>query len=345
MAKLRAWLSIILVGLLLAVVIHHVRVVVFSENLHRVILSDMSLLNGKPQWRIFQSRLLGPSLANVLMREAGADVGYTVFDLLGFGAAGVMAWRIGAIIVGSRAGALAATFCLGLGFVALFVPDWFYAWDVLGPAFFMIFAYLVVTEAKPRTFALLFAIAIWNREDALLMALYLIVQPLLDWWAARAHRQRTPLDWRSVVTGIICVACGVILISTLRRLLMVHEMGPDLYADKIPMTPFFHWNVQRNLDTVLHYMSWTSVQMPAFMILPPLAVIASCVYLIRVAERRYAGYALVNLGMVLATVLFGFTPELRQWVDSLPAIVLAVSFALARADAAVLEPRGQVAGF
>ena len=342
MAKFRAWLSIVVVGLLLAVVIHHVRVMVFTDNLHRVILSDMSLLDGKPQWRIFQSRLLGPSLANVLMREASPDLGYVVFDLIGFGAAGVMAWRIGAEIVGSRAGALAATLCLGLGIVALFVPDWCYAWDVLGPAFFMIFAYLVVTDAKPLSFALLFAVAIWNREDALFMALYLIVQPVLDWGADRERRQRTPLDWQRIATGVICFAAGMILISTLRGLLMVRELGPDLYGERIPVTSFFHWNVLRNLDVVPHYIRWTAMEMPAFVMLPPLAVIAACIYLGRVAELRYAGYALVNLGMVLATALFGFTPELRQWVDSLPAIVLAVSFALARADAAAPDAGGQV---
>jgi hypothetical protein len=345
MAKFRAWLSIVLVGLLVAVVIHHVRVMVFTNNLHRVILSDMSLLDGKPQWRIFQSRLLGPSLANVMMREASPDLGYTVFDLLGFGAAGVMAWRIGAVIVGSRAGALAATLCLALGFVALFVPDWFYAWDVLGPAFFMIFAYLVVTDAKSLSFALLFAVAIWNREDALFMALYLIVQPVLDWWAARQRRQRTPLDWRRVTTGVIGITSGMIMISTLRSMLMVHELGPDLYGQNVPMTSFFHWNVLINLDVVLHHIRWTAMEMPAFMMLPPLAVIAACVYLGRVAEPRYTGYALVNLGMALATMLFGFTPELRQWVDSLPAIVLAVCFALARADSTVREPDGQAARF
>jgi hypothetical protein len=229
--------------------------------------------------------------------------------------------------------------------VALFVPDWFYAWDVLGPAFFMIFAYLVVTDAKPLSFVLLFAVTICNREDALFMALYLVVQPVLDWWAARESRKPISLDWGRVRTGVIGIATGMILITTLRRMLMVHELGPDLYGTSVPMTSFFHWNVLINLDVVLHHIRWTAIEMPACMILPPLAVITACLYLGRVAERRYAGYALVNLGMVLVTVLFGFTPELRQWVDSLPVIVLAASFAVARADAAAPEPSGEVSGF
>jgi hypothetical protein len=182
------------------------------------------------------------------------------------------------------------------------------------------------------------------------MALYLVVQAVLDWWAARERGQRTPLDWRRVTTGVIGITSGMIMITTLRHMLMVHELGPELYGANVPMTSFFHWNVLINLDVVLHHIRWTAMEMPAFMMLPPLAVITSCVYLGRVAERRYAGYALVNLGMALATMLFGFTPELRQWVDSLPVIVLAVSFALARADAAVPasggpKPSGQVSRF
>jgi hypothetical protein len=53
-----------------------------------------------------------------------------------------------------------------------------------------------------------------------------------------------------------------------------------------------------------------------------------------ISVRRFLGYALINLAMVLATLMFGHTPETRQWSDSLPAVVLAASFMLARVDRA-----------
>lgn len=326
--------SIAVLVLVLAIVIHHVRVMVFGDDLRRAILSDLFLLDGKPQWRLFQSRLLGPFAERGFMHATSkSDLGYIVFDLVGFGAALILAWRVGASVVRSRAGALAAMLTMALGVVALFAPDWFFGWDVLGPAFFMAFAWLVVIDAKPIWIAMLFSVAIWNREDALFIALFMVVQPVAEWWCARAGPARPPIDWRRVALGMACIAGGMVLITVLRRLLLVHETGPDLFGARQPtFTLFFQWNVPRNLDFLHHGIVWTDLEMPGFVGLPPVVIVAACVYLARAPHGRFLGYALINLAMTLATLMFGFTPELRQWVDLLPVVVVATSVALARAD-------------
>jgi hypothetical protein len=336
--KYRTHVLTLLLALVLAIIIHHVKALVFEDDLRRSILSDLFLLDGKPQWRIFQSRLLGPFIARTLMRvSAKPDVGYILFDLIGFGGALLMAWRVGSKVVASWAGALAAMLILTLGVIAVFARSWFYAWDVLGPAFFMIFAWLVVTKAKPAAFVALFAITIWNREDALFIALYLIVQPVVDWWRARSDPARPPIALRPIVIGLACIIGGELLIAALRHFLLIHETGPDLYGPQPDFTMFFQWNLIRNTAYVLLAIPWTALGIPGVMLLPPVAVTVACVYLARVPCGRYLSYALVNLAMVLATLMFGTIRETRIWVDMLPAVVLAVCVALARADAALTQ--------
>jgi hypothetical protein len=94
MSKYRMVGPTILLVLLLAVVIRHVRVVIFEDDLRRSILSDQYLLDGKPQWRLFQSGLPGPIVARTFVGATRySDLGYTVFDLIGFACCRRSSWR------------------------------------------------------------------------------------------------------------------------------------------------------------------------------------------------------------------------------------------------------------
>jgi hypothetical protein len=131
---------------------------------------------------------------------------------------------------------------------------------------------------------------------------------------------------------VVCIAGGLVLVTVMRRVLLVHEVGPDLFGPQPNFTSFFQWNVPRNIDFIRHGIDWTALEMPGFVVLPPLIVVTACAYLAAAQRGRYLGYASVNLAMVLATLMFGYTPEMRQWVDMLPAVVLATSVALADTD-------------
>jgi len=337
--KYRQPVLVVLLGLLLAVVVHHVLVMVYGDQLRASILSGMYLLEGKPHWRLFQNRVLGPFVDRAFMKAAGLpDVGNILFDLTCFGTALVLAWRTGWLIVASRAGALAVMLTLALGLVSLFMGSWFYPWDIIGIALFMFFAWQVASGADYISIALLFAVTIWNRDDALFIALFLIVQPFAGWWRARHSPERPPIAWRQVILGMVCIVAGVALIVMLRRLLLVEEMGPKLFGVSPAVTPFFRWTLVTNFLIAVNKIPYLSLEMPAFVLVPPLVFTVSCVYLAFVRNGRYLAYALVNLGMVVSTLMFGFLPEIRIWVDMVPVLVLATAVALARADAPPFTP-------
>lgn len=333
-SKYREPVLAILVALLLAITVQHVLGMVYTGYLLNSMQAGLSVLDGTPHWRIFQSRLLGPFVALAFILVTGEPgPGVILFDVTCFGAALVLAWRLGSRVVASRAGALAAMLTLATGLVATFMRPWFYPWDVVGVALFMGFAWLVATNAKYYWIVALFCVAIWNRDDALFMALFLAIQPVITWWQARGDPARRPIAWRQVAIGVACMILGVILITTLRRLLLVHETGPELFGGDSDSNMFFSWNLPFNYDLVVHGIPLSALGLPAFLLVPPLAVTLTCIYLARTSGGRYLSYALVNMAMTVATVMFGITSELRQWAVLAPSVVLAASIALAKADA------------
>jgi hypothetical protein len=326
-------LSTAVLAVLLAFVSHHVLAVMNGDDLRRSILADLYVLDGKPHWRVFQNRLLGPVLVRTLMGAAPApDLGYVLFDLICFGAALFLAGYLGLRVIPNRAGTVTAMLVLAVGLTALFAHHWFFAWDVVGPVLFMTFALLVVTEAKLVWFVALFAVAIWNRDDALFIALFLIVQPIVDWWRNRASARH--FAWGTVVAGLSCLVCGMVLIEVLREVLLVEETGPRMFGFTPERTELFHWALAGNLDYLIHHMPPGAMNLPAYVLLPPAIIAAACLWLTRAKGEMFVAYGLVGLAMAAATLVFGNIREVRIWVDLLPPVVVATMLALARADQA-----------
>jgi hypothetical protein len=326
-------LATVVLAVLLAFVVHHILAVTNGDDLRRSILADLYVLDGKPHWRVFQNRLLGPFLARTLMDAVPApDFGYVVFDLICFGGALFLSGLLGARLVATRAGAVAAMLTLAVGVTALFAHDWFFAWDVVGPTLFMAFALLVVMEAKPIWFAALFALAIWNRDDALFIALFRIVQPIVDWWRDRDATRH--FAWSTVAAGFACLICGIVLIEVLREYLLVKETGPRLFGYTPERTEFFHWALRRNLGYVIHRMPVVALSLPAFILLPPTVIAGACLWLTRARGRMFFAYGIVGLATAVVTLLFSDIREARVWVDLLPPLGLATMLALAHLDQA-----------
>jgi hypothetical protein len=340
MTKFRNPALLLLLGLLLAIILHHTLMMVYGEKIRGSIMTSLELLDGRPHWRVFQNRVLGPLIARTLMRTVREpDIGYILFHLICFGTGLILAWRTGLRVAASHAGALVTMLTFALGLASLFMGEWFYPWDVSGAAIFMGFAWLVASGASYVWIAALFAVAIWNRDDALFIALFLIVEPVARWWRNRNGPAAMPIDWRPIALGFACIVAGVVLIEMLRRLLLVEELGLKLWGPPPDTNQFFRWTLVYNIKYVLRDMSFTSLDMPVFVLLPPVAAIGSCCYLAFASGGRYLGCALVNLALSAATLMFGLIHEIRIWVDMVPVVVLAAAVALAPSDAPATEAR------
>jgi hypothetical protein len=330
MMKYQRPAAIVLLGLLLAIVVHHTLIMIFDDSIRRSIDAGLALLNGRPHWRIVQNHLLGPFIARTLMRAApGPDSGYLVFELIGFGGGLVLAWYAGFRAAATNAAALASMLTLTLGLAALFNGEAFYPWDVAGLPIFMGFAWLIAARVNYSWIVALFAVALWNRGDALFIALFLIIEPVVNWYRGRGLPEPARLDRLSIAVGFACVITGALLIILPRPFLLLEEPGLTDWVSSSNPNSFFRWMLVSNVNYVWNDISVTALSTPVFVVLPPMAAFGSCLWLMFADGGRYLGYALSSLALSAATFAFELILETRIWTDVLPTVVLAVAVGLA----------------
>lgn len=284
------------------------------------------VLAGTPHWRVFQSRQLGPRLVQAVNVAVGdferAHVACTVALL---SAAGYLVFRSVSRRTGDAAKALASLLAFELLTVFCLGKDWLYIWDFSGALLFVVFNDLVARERRPPAFALLFAVAIFNRESALFIAAWMVLDPLcryaLDRGAGRAAR---PLDWPMAATGAALLVAGSALVEALRAAFFVREVGPQIVGGPVPGAgPRFHYMLP---DNVLWLKGLLRVPLdPSLRVLVPVAwvaYLAFCALLARRDPRRFLGVALVHAAMLAASFVVGLVFETRVYFEMLPLVAV-----------------------
>jgi hypothetical protein len=205
------------------------------------------VLEGRPHWKTFQGRVLGPIIVKGLSVLTGDFVAaHVIFSIAALTLAGFLAWHLGhrhgdnALAIsptptieetqGDVRSALMALAVFEACFAFLVSPPWLYTWDFIDLIVFLIFVDLVLSKARLRWFLLLFAVALWNRDSANFIALYLIVDALSRFVVARA---RSPLDWRWITAGGGCIVASIVISTALVYILLIEETAPKFN----PMLP------------------------------------------------------------------------------------------------------------
>src|SRR5262249_54799888 len=99
---------------------------------------------------------------------------------------------------------------------------WLFSWDFIDIIIFILFVDLVLSEASLRWVIGLFAVAIWNRDSAIFIALWLILDPLVRLLYRRQYKLPSAhLDWRPMLAGVICIVAGFLTVQLLKRNLLV----------------------------------------------------------------------------------------------------------------------------
>lgn len=156
------------------------------------IAAAQGVVAGTPHWQVYQSRVLGPWVVQLLSGPVGsfqaAHVLYTIglYFLAGL-AMLVTAYRL----YGAKAAWLAF-----LGFhllcMVLINSRWHYIWDGGELLSFALFCYFVLADKDWRWMTGLFCVSILNRESAFFIAAWMILSPLLTATLDRA-RPRLPM--------------------------------------------------------------------------------------------------------------------------------------------------------
>ena len=283
------------------------------------ISAAQGVVDGLPHWRIFQNRLLGPWMVEALSGLFGDYTSAHVFyTILTTALAGWLIWALTYRRFGPSA-ALSAFFVFHVLFTLLISNIWLYAWDHLGIIVFTIFTYLVISERRWPWFVGLFSVAIFNRESALFIAMWMVVDPL-----AKAALDRAKPQWPMLLAGLACGGIGYELVNWLREVLLVKEIGPALFNMPLKAGQNFHNQWGMNLAFLRRVTTDFSLGFEILIIVYLLAVMTLAALLAWGDTRRYLGLAVIQGVIVLSLLIVAILEETRVLLELLPFLAMGI---------------------
>lgn len=279
----------------------------------RSVAAAFGIVHGKPHWRIYQSRILGPYLVDSLTRVfPSAASAYVFVTIAVLAVAGMVAWRLGDRVAGER-GSWRCLLAIHAGFTLLLAHPWLYIWDYFDLLVFVVFVLFVVEKRPTWWFVALCLVGMLNHEIAMFIGLWLAVDGAMK------------RSWGRAAIGVACVVAGLVMIELLRRSLLVEEIGPIVFADAPKgVGSSFYFVLGHNLREVsVIFLHW-DYRVLFLIVLFVLAIpfVAWWVF------RRYPEWrslAIVHVLMLGSLVTFGILIETRVYIVLVPFLALAVT--------------------
>ena len=300
----------------------------FQLDFPSTVQRSLGVATGHPEWKVFQSRVLGPYIIKALSFGLlkNYSTAYVWFQIATVAIAAFLCWRLGRKYGGDDQGALQALMLFVICFIWLLSPPLPCSWDIIDIIVFIVFIDFVLSGSSLPWFLGLFAISILNRDSADFIALWLILDALVRFFYPRRYNlSKTPFDWHRLFAGVICIGVGLIIVELLKRNLLIEEMGPKLIPNS-GTAPGSRYNVGlfRNIDFLRHVLFNYQIQFFQFWLVAPFiaAVIALGAKLVRLDPQRYLSIYLIELSVLAAIFSFALINEMRVFVILIPFVVL-----------------------
>lgn len=317
----------IAISILFSLLQHHGLVRLMENGYIASVQAAQGVVSGFPHWRVYQNRVLGPYLIDWASQFMPSFLfAHFFFSIAALAVAGYLACQLGYRIKNVATGLL-AFFVFQSAFGLVLDRNWFYIWDSIDLVVFFLFVLFVVLEKSWIWFVGLFAVAIFNRESAQFIALWLIVDPLVRKALAVARGAGERLDWKPLAAGVACAALSVWLVELLRQTLLVEEIGFrqwNVPRGLIEFGPQYHFKLFTNLDLLRANAFTPSYTLP---FTPLLCMLGFAGLAVAAAWRlggKFISLAILQLGMLAGLLLFSLVYETRVFIQMLPFLALGV---------------------
>jgi hypothetical protein len=283
-------------------------------NYARLAEASFRVTTGHPLFKMWQSRVLGPYTIKALTFGSLDYVrAHILFQIIMVTIAAFLCWRLGRKYGGSDQSALLALTLFVMCCALLLSPP-LYSWDFIDIIVFMLFIDFVLCGMSLHWFVGLFAIAILNRDSAVFIALWLILDPLVRFFYQRRYKlPSASLDWRRMLAGAVCIATGFLTVELLRRTLLIEA---NFSTNSYPSV------LQLNIDVLKHSLTRFTPDytflVPVF--LATVAALGACV--VRRDPQRFLALYLVELSFMASLFVFGILYETRIYLALVPFVVM-----------------------
>jgi hypothetical protein len=264
------------------------------------------ILSGTPHAAAFQNRLLAPVAQSLIEHGTGLPTNYAFLAVI-FASVillnAVWIWWI------ARAASAPKRWLAYFAFSAVWVLllDFynFHTWDVIDLVVFSLLGFAIVEGWALRYLVVLFLIAIFNRESAILVGLWL----LLSAWRAPGV-----VEARRLFVGTSMVATGIAVMIALRKLLLVEATAMGHIAGGTVIA--FDKNWSHALAVLDH-----PAKAPFLVFLVVVFLVVPLLALRRLTplDRRLA---MLTIMLGFTGITFGFWTETRVFLIAAPSAAL-----------------------
>lgn len=317
----KAWFSYALV-LLIALAMYQALLWIHVDREHYIVLFSETVTQGQPLWRAFANRLLAPYSIELISYLGLSYVqAHQVFVLLMTLAQNFLMFSLLLNLTERDRGATWRYFLIYIALFLLVQDKESFSWDYFDLLFFTLFSWMVFSGQPWRYFLLLFPLALINRESALFMAVYLVLDGLQfsrQGWRLSLHRRSTA----HLVLGGLFLVGGLLFVEWLRGLNFVTSFyagyGLDLdhrwfgnHFQLLTNLKDLFWDNFQSLDIL------NSLLFSGFVLYP--------VWLASVTEdhapERHLRFLMTYYSVMLGILIFGLVNESRLYLILIPMLL------------------------
>ena len=270
------------------------------------------VLAWRPEWPVYQSRLLAPFLLRLLGHDRTAYLGLIFVGLV---VGGWLSWNLAGL---AGLGIYHAAFAVILGWM-------FYPWDILDPAIFMVFVTFVAAGRSPWWFVGLYVVAILNRYTGQFIAGWMIADPLCRWLMGRR------LDRKMLASGVTCLIAGTVMVWEIQGRTGWGFVKIDKAAY---LGNYFQFRLGpnlRDLDFRAGAFRQVGFHVTPFFLAAIYALILTAAGYVAYRDReKYLALGLIYFTILAAIPPFSIVGETRVYLDFISLLVLAAAVARQR---------------
>ncbi len=309
----------ILAVLLLALFTY--RVLHFLHLPHLESLANVSYqpITGHPYWRAFQNRLLGAAALQGISKILNIPL-LAAFKLFSLGMLTFIFVSAYLLFDKLEIPKHRKSILLGaFAFLFLVLQDqrWLLAWDFIDVAVFLFLFYGIFKRKGWKYFILLFIVGITNRESALFISLWLIIDSIkVDIREIKITGWNLRKGW----AGMLSMIGGVIYTWWIRQTLFIESHAQHVGRDMDHAMVSNHWNLPANLEAFLENIVYLQLDVVGTVFAA--IILIFIVRNVRKMDETAIKASLLITGMILSIWLFGLINELRQYLMLIPTFLL-----------------------
>ena len=317
------YIAIIFV-LLLSFLEYRLVILLHADDLNQLIAAAYGITIGEPHWRVYQNRLLGPFSVKLMAEFFQMTYAHIyLFVMMGLLLIqNLLFFYLFYHLTSDKRLSLRYTFYFVACFVALQHTTWLYLWDYIDIIVFTLLIYGILRHHKTGFFGLVFVFAILNKESALFIALWLILDALIE--KSEPHRFQLAFklrDFKRLLFGIILLGGGICFVEWIREMLFIKSVAGSAQLTGIEYGKYIHFKLFLNLKTFVY-----NFYIPTFrlnflisllvLFLPLVALIKS-----KNAEDIIFKIILLFLAIYSTIILFGLLNETRVYNILIPFVI------------------------